>query len=121
MEEKDDADDHISRRLDFKRLATPGQGLTLGRLYEVYRRIDKIQEVVSAIISFEYRIADTAYRWARGQEQPTRFVKEQQEDIKDLTNLYIETGLASGPQHAAQLIRDMEKRARAQARDHELN
>ena len=121
MEEEDDTNYLITGRLDFNRVVTPGKGLTLGRLDELYGKIAKIQEVVSAIITFEHRIADTAYRWARGQEKPTRFVKEQEEDIRDLSNLYIETGLAAGPHHAEQIIRDIENQARAQARNHDRN
>jgi hypothetical protein len=121
MEEEDDTNWLIPGHLDFKRLATPGKGLTLGRLYELYGRIAEIKEVAGTILALESLVADTTYQWARGREKPTRFVKEHEEDITNLKNLYIETGLAAGPHHAEQLIREIENQARAQARDHELN
>lgn len=98
---------------ELDRLATPGRGLTLGQLREVYgANTLKIEQVVGAIITLEDTIVDTVVRWAIGQERATRFAKEQEKDAKDLAKLYIEAGLATGLHQAEQLVRDLETRAR---------
>lgn len=102
-------------RFDDKHLVTPGRGLPLGRLFEVYNDYFKVAAAAFDILSLEDRIAATSYEWAAGLEgKDPESVKEHQADIKKLTIRYIETGLAGGPQQAEQMIRDIEAQGRSQ-------
>lgn len=119
----DEADKHF-KHLDFSGFTFPSDGLTIGALREKHRELfDKgfsmeedaqprfffdptfSGEIVANILFCERLVATCAYAEARGMRWPDCEI----EGIRGfLLTHYPRYGLASGPQHAEQLIRDIE-------------
>lgn len=113
---------------DFNRISTPGKTLTLGQLYEILDRTKEagiVGEVAGALMAREEGVAGLAYRVALGGKldgEARDHLEGQSRDMRQveidkLTKLYVELGLASGPHHAAELIKDIEAQAVAQVPD----
>jgi len=117
------------RGLDFAALKFPSDGLSIGTLRERHRELfdrgfadwgdaqpkffleaDKglhAGDIVGHTLFCERFVAIAAYADARGIDPPQ--LDELPGVKEDLAEFYVRYGLASGPQHAAQLIRDIER------------
>lgn len=70
------------------------------------------------LVNIEGRLATKAFDDMLGRTTTSRHPGFWEEQREDLTAIYITLGLASGPQHAEQLIRTFEQTAAEQARRH---
>jgi hypothetical protein len=68
------------------------------------------------MIHAERMVAEGAFLEARGVQCDPDYLKDKQGFAEDAAKYYVQYGLASGPHHADQLIRDIESQAADQAR-----
>ncbi|HLN26909.1 MAG TPA: hypothetical protein VK395_04145 [Gemmataceae bacterium] len=113
----------IFREIDWDTVALPSDCVTLGQLRHAIGGNHKDLGVfVHNLTLTEQEVArfalSEALRAPFDQDAALvpRVLKE--ESAKELASLYQEAGLATGPQHASQLIRDLESWAATEARKH---
>ncbi len=125
-------------QLDLTKIAFPSDSLTVKKLREVLPRyfdnpsrgpFVEANGEWEAMLSFERWIAELAFDAARGEtisqfdamrgltlSQSIQRRRNELESYKeDLQELYVKYGLASGPHHVEQLVRDIETQAQNQA------
>src|SRR5262245_44802504 len=107
--------------IDLTKIAFPSDSLTIKRLRElVPNRIDDDTFVglsrwdeIDAHLSFEREIAERTFDKARG--KPLKHAFEDGDLREMVAEGLIAYGLATGPHHAEELIREIESQAAAQA------
>lgn len=121
------------QNIDFRSIRFPSDTLTLGalrtldpELFDIGGRIeeDRYDRVVTmmenklvSLMCCEREVAHSAYAKAAGLPVLDEFGADY---APDLEKHFIEFGLASGPHHARQLIRDIESQAAALGAKHSL-
>lgn len=115
------------KKLDFSGFTFPSDGLSVGILRkkhsalfdngfddgedaqpEFFFNAKYSEDIVGNMLFCERLIATFAYAGARGMEPP-QCVLPVPTFKNDLSKLYVRYGIASGPHHAEQLIRDIER------------
>lgn len=117
--------------LDFRNIRFPSDGITVRRLRELHpdlfdhgyhagggaqpvyllrpEEAGHVTDRLGNLLFIERFVVASAYAAAERIDPPEG---EPDALIEELSNLYLRYGLASGPQHAAQLIRDLETAGR---------
>lgn len=120
------------KSIEFRTIAFPSDNLTIKALRQAHpdqidtnplptfftnrNRHDSAEDMLTDLLYSERSIAEMAFYRALGKSPPEPCDVEAFSE--ELTRLYIRYGIASGEHHAAQLIRDFESQATAQARGH---
>jgi hypothetical protein len=105
---------------DVYHLTTPARALTLGQLTENLERSGNhgvLGHYARKLIELEETVAYHAYWKAAGisDEESQCSDAERKRVIDDLTQTYIEVKLATGPKHAAEIIRNIQSQGAALA------
>jgi hypothetical protein len=82
-------------------------------LIDVYSS-PSLDDILSGVIDGERKLAEIAFDDALG--RPSDFAPYEESQRESVADGYREFGLAKGPEHAEQLIRDIETQAAKQAR-----
>ncbi len=114
----------MAAQIDLTKIKFPSDSLSILDVRKRYphhvdsRRSESVSpsldDILSGIIDGERKLAEIAFHKAIG--SPSRLAPYQESQRESVAEGYIEFGLARGPQHAAQLIRDIEVQATKQAR-----
>lgn len=123
-----------SSTIDLTKIDFPSDGLTiktLRRLHpdhfdtepEACHRLvedvaDRANQGLMTMLHAERMVAEGAFLQARGVQCHPAYLEDRQGFTKDAADFYVHYGLASGPQHAQQLIRGIESQAAEQAQQH---
>jgi hypothetical protein len=125
--------------IDYTSIAFPSDSLTVGKLRKLYperfdvegagirhffaanagkNTDDSNESMLADMLTGERYLARHAYEQALGKTWTclTELGDTREESAEELSERYIHFGLASGPQHAEQLIRSFEAQAVAQAK-----